>query len=333
MTTAARYDVVAIGNAIVDVIARAEDAFITERDLTKGSMRLIDTAEAENLYAAMGPGIEMSGGSAANTLAGMAALGRQCAFIGQVADDQLGKVFRHDLRATGVAFDTAVQAGDPPTARCLILVTPDGQRTMNTYLGASQFLGAQAIDDALIADGAILYLEGYLWNADASRAAMAQAIAVAKQAGRRVAFTLSDSFVVHGHGDDFRRMIANGDIDILFANEAEITALAGVEEFDAAVAAIAAQVPLLIATRSEHGACAVEGGVRVDVPAEPIDHVVDTTGAGDLFAAGVLAGLGEGRSLHQCLQMGAVCARIIIAQVGPRAQEDLRAAVDAKLAG
>lgn len=329
--TAHRYDVVAIGNAIVDVIARAEDDFITERGLTKGSMRLIDTAEAEDLYAAMGPGIEMSGGSAANTLAGMAALGRRCAFIGQVSDDQLGKVFRHDLTATGVDFTTPESAGDPPTARCLILVTPDGQRTMNTYLGASQFLGREAIDESLLAQADILYLEGYLWNADASREAMADAIARTRAAGGKIAFTLSDSFVIHAHGDDFRRMIAAREIDILFANEDELLTLAEVTDFDAAVSKVAAQVPLLITTRSEKGAIAVEDGAITTVAAEPIDQVIDTTGAGDLFAAGVLAGLAEGKPIRDALIMGAVCARAIIAQVGPRAQVDLRELVDQRL--
>jgi sugar/nucleoside kinase (ribokinase family) len=329
--SSARTAVVAIGNAIVDVIARADDALIDERDLAKGSMRLIDAHEAEDLYAAMGPGIEMSGGSAANTLAGMAALGQSCGFIGQVASDQLGDVFRHDLTALGIAFTTPAAPDGPPTARCLILVTPDGQRTMNTFLGASQNLGRAALDQGLIAGGDILYLEGYLWNADASRTAMADAIAMAKAAGRKVAFTLSDSFVIAAHGDDFRRMIAAGDIDILFANEAEITALAQVEDFDKAVAKIANDVPLLIATRGEHGAVGVRGDEWVSVPAEPIEQVVDTTGAGDLFAAGVLSGLAEGRSLEQALIMGAVCARAIIAQVGPRAQVDLRALVDARL--
>lgn len=329
--TTARFDVVAIGNAIVDVIARADDMFIADRALAKGSMRLIDANEAEALYAAMGPGIEMSGGSAANTLAGMAALGARCAFIGQVADDQLGAVFRHDLNATGVAFATPVAEGGPPTARCLILVTPDGQRTMNTFLGASQNLGRAALDEALIADADILYLEGYLWNAAASRDAMADAIGMAKAAGRKVAFTLSDSFVIAAHGDDFRRMIAEGAIDILFANESEITALAGVDDFAGAVDAVAAQVPLLVATRGEHGAVAVRGEERAAVAAEPIDAVIDTTGAGDLFAAGMLTGLARGVSLEDALTMGAVCARAIIAQVGPRAQVDLAALVKARL--
>ncbi len=330
--TQPRFDVVAIGNAIVDVLSRESDDFILARSLDKGSMRLIDADEARALYAAMQPGIEMSGGSAANTLAGMAALGRTCAFIGQVSDDILGTVFRHDLTATGVAFDTPTRAGDPPTARCLILVTPDGQRTMNTYLGASQHLGREALDRGLIEDSAILYLEGYLWNADASRDAMADAIAIARGAGRKVAFTLSDSFVVHLHGHDFRRMMAAGEIDILFANEAEVTALAGIDDFDAAVGHVARHVPLLVATRGADGACAVQDGRTMCVPAEPIDRVVDTTGAGDLFAAGFLAGLAEGRPVEQCLTMGAILARAIIAQIGPRAGVDIKALVAERLA-
>lgn len=331
MTSTPRLDVVAIGNAIVDVLSRADDAFVTERALTKGSMQLIDTRQAEDLYQAMGPGLEMSGGSAANTLAGMAALGARCGFIGQVAEDQLGGVFRHDLTSLGVEFGTPARAGDPPTARCLILVTPDGQRTMNTFLGASQFLPAAALDEAMIADAGVLYLEGYLWDPAEPRAAMRRAIDVARGAGRKVAFTLSDSFVIDRHGDDFRALIADGLIDILFSNEAEITSLAGIADFDAAVDAVAAKVPLLIATRSEHGACAVANGVRTHVPAEPIDHVVDTTGAGDLFAAGVLTGLAQGRPIADCLTMGAVCARAIIAQIGPRAQVDLAALVRDRL--
>jgi sugar/nucleoside kinase (ribokinase family) len=326
-----RYDVVAIGNAIVDVIARTDDAFIIAEGLAKGSMRLIDTDEATRLYAHMGPAVEISGGSAANTLAGMAALGRPCAFIGQVADDQLGAVFTHDLRATGVTFTTPLAADGPPTARCLILVTPDGQRTMNTYLGASQHLGRAALDADLIAASAILYLEGYLWNADASRAAMAEAIALARAAGRKVAFTLSDTFVIAAHHDDFVAMLARRDIDILFANEAELLELAQSDDFDAAVAVVAPQVEILVATRSEKGAIAVSGGVQTAVGAEVVSAVVDTTGAGDLFAAGFLAGLAQGEPMERCLTMGAVCAGVIIAQIGPRAQSDLKAAVAARL--
>lgn len=332
MPTATRFDIVAIGNAIVDVIARASDTFIVSEGLAKGCMRLIDAAEAERLYAAMGPATEMSGGSAANTLAGMAALGRRSAFIGQVADDQLGAVFSHDLRAMGVHFATPMAGDGPPTARCLILVTPDGQRTMNTFLGASQHLGRDALDAALIQSSAILYLEGYLWNADASRAAMAEAIALARAAGRQVAFTLSDTFVIAAHRDDFVAMLARRDIDILFANEAELHELAQTDDFEAAVAWVAAQVGLLVATRGEKGAVAVRGTERAVVAAEPVSAVVDTTGAGDLFAAGVLAGLAQGESLERCLIMGAVCAGLIIAQIGPRAQSDLAAAVAARLA-
>lgn len=331
MAATARFDVVAIGNAIVDVLARADDALIEAEGLTKGSMRLIDGAEAERLYAAMGPAIEMSGGSAANTLAGMAALGERCAFIGEVADNQLGAVFTHDLRALGVAYETPALKDGAPTARCLILVTPDGQRTMNTFLGASHLLDRVMIDEAWIADAEILYLEGYLWDPPLSRAAMRRAIDVARAAGRKVAFTLSDAFIIERHGPDFRALIAEGLFDILFANEVEIRALAETQDFEAAVARIAPQVPLLVVTRGSHGALAIQGGVRTEVPAEPIETVVDTTGAGDLFAAGFLSGLAEGRPIADCLTMGAVCAREIIAQVGPRAQTDLKAKVAARL--
>ena len=331
MASTARFDVVAIGNAIVDVLARADDALITAEGLTKGSMRLIDAEEAERLYAAMGPAVEVSGGSAANTLAGMAVLGERCAFIGQVADDQLGHVFTHDLRALGVAYETPALKEGAPTARCLILVTPDGQRTMNTFLGASHLLDQAMIDEDWIADAEILYLEGYLWDPELSRAAMRRAIDVSRAAGRKVAFTLSDAFIIDRHGADFRALIAEGLFDILFANEIEIQALAETDDFEAAVAKIAPQVPLLVVTRGAHGALAIQGGARTEVGAEPIDQVVDTTGAGDLFAAGFLSGLAEGRSMRDCLTMGAVCAREIIAQVGPRAQTDLKAKVAERL--
>ncbi|MFC3783542.1 sugar/nucleoside kinase (ribokinase family) [Sphingopyxis italica] len=331
MASTARFDVVAIGNAIVDVLARADDALITAEGLTKGSMRLIDAEEAERLYAAMGPAVEVSGGSAANTLAGMAVLGERCAFIGQVADDQLGHVFTHDLRALGVAYETPALKEGAPTARCLILVTPDGQRTMNTFLGASHLLDQAMIDEDWIADAEILYLEGYLWDPELSRAAMRRAIDVSRAAGRKVAFTLSDAFIIDRHGADFRALIAEGLFDILFANEVEIQALAETDDFEAAVAKIAPQVPLLVVTRGDKGAIAITGGTRTEVGAEPIDEVVDTTGAGDLFAAGFLSGLAEGRSMADCLTMGAVCAREIIAQVGPRAQTDLKAKVAERL--
>jgi sugar/nucleoside kinase (ribokinase family) len=326
------YDVVAIGNAIVDILAEADDAFIAEIGVAKGSMQLMFSAEdADALYAKMGPGHEVSGGSAANTVAGIAALGGKCGFIGQVADDQLGQVFGHDIRAAGVHFDTAVRAGDPTTARCLIFVTPDGQRTMNTFLGASQFLPERALDLSLIADAAILYLEGYLWDPEEPRAAMRAAIETARKAGRKVAFTLSDVFCIGRHGGDFRALIADGMIDILFANEGELVALAEVDEFDAAVAKLAAQVPTLVVTRGAEGAIAVQAGSRAEVAAEPIARVVDTTGAGDLFAAGFLHGQAQGKGLAESLKLGAICAAEIISHVGARPTVDLKAMVAAKL--
>ena len=324
--TSPAYDVVAIGNAIVDVLSQAEDAFITEQGMTKGSMQLMFSPEdADTLYAKMGPGIEASGGSAANTVAAIAALGGRSGFIGQVADDQLGEVFAHDIRAAGVDFGTAARAGEPTTARCLIFVTPDGQRTMNTFLGASQFLPASALDEELIANGAILYLEGYLWDPEEPRAAMRKAIDIARANGRKVAFTLSDVFCISRHGGDFRQLIADGLIDILFANENELLALCEHEDFESAVAHIHGKVPVLVVTRSEKGAMALVGTERVSVPAAPIDRVVDTTGAGDLFAAGFLHGQAKGLGVEASLKLGAVCAAEIIQHYGARPEVDLKA--------
>ncbi len=329
--TEPRYDVLAIGNAIVDVLAETTDIFIESEGLTKGGMTLIDADRARSLYDAMGPAREISGGSAANTLAGLARLGHKTAFIGQVADDQLGDVFAHDIRAGGIDFDIPARPGQPPTARCLILVTPDAQRTMNTFLGASQFLPAKLIDKDLIESAAILYLEGYLWDPEEPRAAMRTAIDVARAAGRKVALTLSDAFVISRHGSDFLAEMDAGRIDILFANEVEICALHGSDDFEASVSAIAAKVPLLVCTRGEHGAIAVQDGVRTDVPAEPVTRLVDTTGAGDLFAAGVFAGLAQGRPMADCLTMGAVCAAEIISHYGARPEADIAALVKTRL--
>ncbi len=322
-----QYDVVAIGNAIVDVMAPCGDALIDELGMTRGGMTLIDTEGARALYEAMGPAREISGGSAANTLAGLAALGSKCGFIGQVAADQLGEVFAHDIRAAGIDFATAARAGDPPTARCLIFVTPDGQRTMNTYLGASQFLPAAALDEALIADAAVLYLEGYLWDPEEPRAAMRRAIAAAKTAGRKVAFTLSDAFVIDRHGDDFRALIAAGEIDILFANELELAALTGETEFETGLAALAGKVAVLVVTRGADGAVAIADGARAEVAAELVAKVVDTTGAGDLFAAGFLHGHVRGASLGESLRLGAICAAEVISHYGARPEADLQALV------
>ncbi len=317
-------DVVAIGNAIVDVISQTDDAFLAEHALTKGGMQLIDTATADLIYSQMQSAMEVSGGSAANTLAGLAALGKKCGFIGQVRDDQLGQIFAHDIRALGVHFDTPPTTQGEPTARCLVLVTPDAQRTMNTFLGASQNLPAAALDPALIASASILYLEGYLWDPEEPRKAMRAAIDVARAAGRKVAFTLSDGFVIARHGADFMEMIDAGMIDILFSNEAEIQALAQVEGFEKAVDAIAPKVPLLVSTRSENGAVAIAEGMRHEVYAAPVSEVIDTTGAGDLFAAGFLAAYVEGEDITQCLKLGAVAAAEVISHYGARPEADLK---------
>ncbi len=326
-----RYDVIAIGNAIVDVMAPCSDELIEELGMAKGGMTLIDADQARDLYDAMGPAREISGGSAANTLAGLSALGVQCAFVGQVANDQLGQVFAHDIRAVGIDFDTPAREGEPPTARCLIFVTPDGQRTMNTFLGASQFLPASALDEEAVGGASILYLEGYLWDPEEPRAAMRRAIEAARAAGRKVAFTLSDAFVIARHGDDFRSLIADGLIDILFANKTELAALTGEDDFDAGLAKLAPSVPTLVVTRSEEGAVAIHKGERAEVAAEPIARVVDTTGAGDLFAAGFLAGQVKGRDLATCLRMGAIAAAEIISHYGARPEADLAALMEQKL--
>lgn len=320
------YDVVAIGNAIVDILSPATDAFVTDNGMTKGAMALVfSPEEADALYAKMGPGQEISGGSAANTIAGMAALGARCAFIGQVADDQLGEVFAHDIRAAGIRFDTEARPGSPTTGRCLIFVTPDGQRTMNTFLGASHYLPEVALDRDLIASAQYLYLEGYLWDPEEPRAAMRAAIDVARSAGRKVAFTLSAEFVIDRHRAAFNELIDGGLIDVLFANEAEMVCLTETADTEAAIAAVKDKVPLLVVTMSEQGACAIAGDDRVHVPAAPVDKVVDTTGAGDLFAAGFLHGQAQGWDVERSLKLGAVCAAEVISHFGARPIADLKA--------
>ncbi len=325
-----RYDVLAIGNAIVDVIASCDDARIAELGMERGAMTLVDAQRAGALYAQMGPAREVSGGSAANTVAGLAALGNACAFIGQVAADQLGEVFAHDIRAAGIDYATAARAGDPPTARCLIFVSPDGQRTMNTFLGATRFLPESALDEAAIRASAILYCEGYLWDSDEPRAAIRRAIRIARAAGRKVAFTLSDSFVIDRHGDDFLSLIEAGDIDILFANAGELAALTGTADFDAGAARLAHKLPVLVTTHGPDGASAYAYGEKASVAAEPA-QVLDTTGAGDLFAAGFLSGHVANRDLATCLTIGSVCAGEIISHYGARPEADLAALVKARL--
>lgn len=330
-TAPPRYDVIAIGNAIVDVLSPCDDATIAALGLNHGGMTLVDAEKARTIYAAMGPATERSGGSAANTLAGLAALGARCAFVGQVAQDQFGDVFRHDIRAGGIAFDTPARSGDVPTGQCLILVSPDGERTMNTLLGASQFLHPDAIDDALITSAGILYLEGYMWDPPEPRAAMRRAIATARAAGRKIAFTASESFIISLHRGDFLAMIEEGVIDILFVNETELATLTGEDDFEAGLAQVAGKVPVLVATRSEKGAVAIAHGERAEVAAEPVEKVVDTTGAGDQFAAGFLSGYVKGEPLERCLRRGAICASEVIAHYGPRPETDMLALMDERL--
>lgn len=325
-------DILAIGNAIVDVLAATDDAFLAQEGMTKGQMQLIDAPRAESLYAGMGAGREVSGGSAANTLAGAAMMGARCGFIGQVADDQLGEVFVHDIRAQGITFDIPARDASIPTGRCLILVSEDGQRTMNTYLGAAQFLPASAATTALVESAAVLLLEGYLWDPAEPRAAMQAAIRIARAAGRKVALGVSAVFCILNHHADFVALVERGDIDILFANEEELLALAALDDFDAALAKIAASVPLLVVTRGADGAIAIENGTtRHVVAAEPVDRIVDTTGAGDLFSAGFLAGQAQGRSIADCLTMGAVAAAEVIGHYGARPEADLKALVAQRL--
>jgi sugar/nucleoside kinase (ribokinase family) len=323
--TDTRLDVLTIGNAIVDVIADATDGFLAAEGLTKNSMRLIDAEEAERLYAHMGPAREVSGGCAGNTAAGIAALGGKAGFVGGVAGDQLGAFYRHDLNAIGVEFTTPALDVGVPTARSMILVTSDGHRTMNTFLGAAQHLPASALDDQQIRDSAAIYLEGYLWDPETPRYAMIRAIEIARAAGRKVAFTLSDTFCIERHRDGFNQLIDGGKIDILFANQAEIEMLAGVPHLDSAVQAVRGKVETLVVTRSEHGALATRGSERVDIPAEPVREVVDTTGAGDLFASGFLFGDTRGKSLEQSLRLGAIAAAEVIQHYGARPEADLRA--------
>jgi len=320
-------DVLAIGNAIVDVLAPVDDAFLVAQGLDRGSMRLIDAEEAERLYKALPPGREVSGGSAANTAAGVAALGARAGFVGRVASDQLGQIFAQDLRSAGVMYATAPGGVSPPTARCLIAVTPDAQRTMSTFLGASQDLGADDLDDATVAGAAILYLEGYLWDPERPRAAMRRAISVARAAGRRIAFSLSDAFLLARHGNDFRALLKDALVDVLFANEAEAAALTGAEGVDGVIAALAGAAPVIVVTRGADGAVVLAGTERHAVAAAKVERVVDTTGAGDLFAAGFLAGLARGVPLPECARWGAVAAGEVVAHYGARPEANLRGLV------
>jgi sugar/nucleoside kinase (ribokinase family) len=325
------FDVVGIGNAIVDVLAKADDAFLTGNRLTKGAMTLIDSAKAEVLYAAMGPAIECSGGSAANTMAGIASLGSRGGYIGKVAADQLGDVFRHDIRSVGVTYATPPAKSGPATARCLIFVTPDAQRTMQTYLGACVELGPDDVPDKMIAGAGITYLEGYLWDKPAAKNAFRKAMKVAHEAHRKVALTLSDPFCVERHRTEFRDLVDNH-ADILFANEAEIMSLYETKAIDQALAQLQRhKAKIVVVTRSEKGSVVCHDGNLQAVPAEKVERVVDTTGAGDLFAAGFLHGLTQKMDLRACARIGAIAAAEVISHVGARPETALRTLVKAKL--
>lgn len=321
-------DIVAMGDAIVDVIADCDDDFIRAHNLPKGSMQLLTPEEADKLYAAMGVAREMSGGSAANSMAGVAAMGGKAAFIGQVADDQLGVIFEHDMHALGVRFDTPAlpkgHGSGPPTGRCLILVTPDAQRTMNTCPGASHELSVDTIHRSLIESASILYLEGYLFGPEKPRAAMMKAVDIAHAAGRNVAFTLSESVCIAGRKEGFGRMIDSGGVDLLFANQDEALQLTGRMDLEAALGELKAKVPTLVITRGPEGAIAIEGNERISIPAAPVNQVVDTTGAGDLFAAGFLTARCKGASLERCLWTGAIAAAEVIQQYGARPTTNLK---------
>jgi adenosine kinase len=323
--TAIRHDVLCIGNAIVDVIARTEDDFLVRQGMSKGAMQLIDEKRAEAIYDAMGPAVEISGGSAANTAVGIASFGARAAFVGKVRDDELGRVFAHDIRAAGVAFDTAPDSGGPSTARSYILVTPDGERTMNTFLGAAQDLHPNDIDADAVAGAAVTYLEGYLWDPPRAKEAFLKAAGIAHGAGRKVALTLSDAFCVGRYRAEFLDLIRNGTVDIVFANQHELLSLYETADFDTAVNALRNDAPLAAVTRSEHGCLVVTRAATEAVPAAPIERFVDATGAGDLFAAGFLVGLSRGQDHRMSARLGVLAAAEVIQHLGARPESSLKA--------
>jgi sugar/nucleoside kinase (ribokinase family) len=322
--TSTRFDVLGIGNAIVDVIARTEDDFLAKQKMRKGAMQLIDEAQAGAIYDAMGPAVEVSGGSAANTIVGVASLGGRAAFIGKVKDDELGRVFAHDIRAAGVAFATPPASAGPSTARCYVLVTPDGERTMNTYLGAAQDLHPNDIDADAIAAARIIYLEGYLWDPPHAKEAFLKAAKIAHGSERDVALTLSDAFCVGRYRAEFLDLIRTGTVDIVFANESELHSLYETADFDTAVNALRNDVRLAVITRSEKGCLVVTREETDAIPASPIERLVDATGAGDLFAAGFLVGLSRGVDYRTAARLGALAAAEVIQHLGARPETSLK---------
>jgi sugar/nucleoside kinase (ribokinase family) len=321
---ATQFEVVGIGNAIVDVIARTEDDFLIRQKMHKGSMKLIDASEAARIYDAMGPAVEVSGGSAANTIVGAAGLGARAAFIGKVRDDELGRVFAHDIRAAGVSFATPPASGGPPTGRCYVLVTPDGERTMNTFLGAAQDLHPNDIDADAIASAAIVYLEGYLWDPPHAKEAFVKAAGIAHGAGRDVALTLSDAFCVDRYRAEFLHLIRGGTVDLVFANERELHSLYETADFDTAVNILRSDARAAVVTRSEKGCLVVTREETDAVAACPVERVVDATGAGDLFAAGFLVGMARGSDYRTSARLGALVASEVIQHLGARPETPLK---------
>jgi fructokinase len=329
-SSAKTLDVVGIGNAIVDVLVQADDAFLTGHGLTKGTMALVDEHQAERLYASVGPGLETSGGSAANTLAGIAQLGGRAGFIGRVRNDQLGAIFAHDIRSVGAHFETPAAVSGPSTARCLILVTPDAQRTMCTYLGASVGLDPADLDLALVRQAKVLYLEGYLWDSEEAKRAFIAAAQVMRESGGQVALSLSDAFCVDRHRQSFQELV-DGHVDVLFANEMEICSLYESDSFEAAAEQVRGRCRVAALTRSEKGSLVLSGADTLAIPAFHLGDLVDTTGAGDLYAAGFLYGYTQGADLEHCGRLGSLCAGQVVTQLGPRPQGSLTDLVAAHL--
>ena len=318
------YDVLCIGNAIVDIIAQCDDAFLTENAIIKGAMNLIDTERANLLYGRMGPATEASGGCAGNTAAGIASLGGRAAFFGKVSNDELGKIYAHDIRAQGVAFDTKPLKGTPPTARSMIFVTPDGERSMNTYLGACVELGPEDVEADKAAGAKVTYFEGYLWDPPRAKEAIRLTAEHAHKAGREVSMTLSDSFCVDRYRDEFLDLMRSDTVNIVFANDHEIKSLYQTSSFEAALDAIRKDCKIAAVTRSEKGSVIVKGDETLWIEAIPVKELVDTTGAGDLYAAGFLYGYTAGLDLQHCGDLGSLAAGLVIQQIGPRPRQNLR---------
>ncbi|MBB4009584.1 adenosine kinase [Allorhizobium taibaishanense] len=328
-----QFDVLTIGNAIVDIISRCEDRFLEENAIVKGAMNLIDAERATKLYDMMGPAVEASGGSAGNTAAGIASFGGKAAYFGKVAEDQLGTIFAHDIRAQGVHYKTMAKGTEPPTARCMIFVTDDSERSMNTYLGACVEFGPEDVEPEVVAEAKVTYFEGYLWDPPRAKQAIVECARIAHEHGREMSMTLSDSFCVHRYRAEFLDLMRSGTVDIVFANRQEALALYETEDFELALDQIAKDCKLAAVTMSEDGAMIVKGSERIHVPATAIAELVDTTGAGDLFASGFLYGYTQGRSLEDCGKLGCLAAGLVIQQIGPRPLASLKdAAAEAGLA-